>query len=362
MAITTHGKERLAHDAKVREKGTMNSQTSHLPIVAITMGDAAGIGPEVIVKALALHREIFDFARPLVVGDAAVLTRTADQLGVALEVAHLGSVAESEFRLGRIDCISLDLIPADMPLGLLSATAGEASFRFIERAAMLAMNREVDAICTAPINKEALHLAGHRYPGHTELLAELTGASDVVMMLTTTTSDGHYLRVAHVTTHIGLIDAVERINPQRVQRVIELAQAALSRAVPGRPVRIAVCGINPHAGEGGLFGRGEEEAKIQPAIAAAVANGADVVGPLPADSAFFRAGRGDFDCVVAMYHDQGHGPVKVLGLEGGVNVSLGLPIVRTSVDHGTAFDIAGQGIADENSLVSAIKEAANLAG
>ena len=339
----------------------MSTRRSQLPIVAITMGDAAGIGPEVIVKALALRPETFDFSRPLVVGDVAALTRTASQLGVATEVRRLNRVAEAEFRLGGIDCISLDLIPEDLPLGQLSAAAGEASYRFIEKAVALAVAHEADAICTAPINKEALHLAGHHYPGHTELLAELTGARDVVMMLTTRTGDGHYLRVAHVTTHIGLIDAIDRINPQRVQRVIELAQASLSRAVPGRPVKIAVCGINPHAGEGGLFGRGEEKAKVQPAIAAAAAKGIDVVGPLPADSAFFRAGRGDFDCVVAMYHDQGHSPVKVLGLAGGVNVSLGLPIVRTSVDHGTAFDIAGQGRADERSLVSAIREAASLA-
>jgi 4-hydroxythreonine-4-phosphate dehydrogenase len=168
------------------------------------------------------------------------------------------------------------------------------------------------------------------------------------------------LRVAHVTTHVGLADAIEIIDAARVQRVIELAAKALQGAVGNRPVRVAVCGLNPHAGEGGLFGRGEEEEKIAPAVHAMQSKGLDVEGPLPADTVFFRAGRGDFDCVVAMYHDQGHGPVKVLGLEGGVNITLGLPIVRTSVDHGTAFDIAGRGTADERSLISALEEAARL--
>jgi 4-hydroxythreonine-4-phosphate dehydrogenase len=254
----------------------------------------------------------------------------------------------------------LDCIPTGLVFGQLSAAAGEGAYRFIEQAVSLALAGRLDAVCTAPLNKEALHLAGHLYPGHTELLADLTGARDVVMMLTTTLSGGQSLRVAHVTTHVGLLDAIERIDSPRVQRVIELAEAALRRTVGERPVRIAVCGINPHAGEGGLFGHGEEKEKIVPAVKAARAEGIDAEGPLPADSVFFRAGRGDFDCVVAMYHDQGHGPVKVLGLEGGVNVTLGLPIVRTSVDHGTAFDIAGRGIADERSLISAIDEAARL--
>jgi 4-hydroxythreonine-4-phosphate dehydrogenase len=226
----------------------------------------------------------------------------------------------------------------------------------VKRAVELASAGEVDAICTAPLNKEALHLAGHEYPGHTELLAELTGVSDYAMMLTTPK-----LRVIHVTTHIGLIDAIETIEPARVERVIRLGDEALRNGGIESP-RIAVCGINPHAGENGLFGRGEEADKLEPAVAAAVADGIDAQGPLPADTAFFRAVRGDFDLVVAMYHDQGHGPIKVLGLDEGVNVTVGLPVIRTSVDHGTAFDIAGTGVADPSSLRAALREAERLSG
>jgi len=213
----------------------------------------------------------------------------------------------------------------------------------------------VDAICTAPLNKEALHAGGHKYPGHTELLAHLTGTPEVSMMLSAPS-----LRVIHVTTHIGLIDAIARIDPDLVLRTIRRGHDALVRAGIRQP-RIAVCGINPHAGEGGLFGHGEEAAKVAPGIARARGEGIDAMGPLPADTTFFRAVRGDFDLVVAMYHDQGHCPVKVLGLDAGVNITIGLPVVRTSVDHGTAFDIAGTGAADERSLIEALRQAAQLA-
>jgi 4-hydroxythreonine-4-phosphate dehydrogenase len=213
----------------------------------------------------------------------------------------------------------------------------------------------VDAICTAPLNKEALHAGGHDFPGHTELLAHLTGTPEVSMMLT---APG--LRVIHCTTHVGLIDAIARIDPDLVFRTIRRGHDALVRAGIAAP-RVAVCGINPHAGEHGLFGRGEEESKVAPGVARARAEGIDAVGPLPADTTFFRAVRGDFDLVVAMYHDQGHCPVKVLGLEAGVNITVGLPVVRTSVDHGTAFDIAGTGTADERSLIEALRQAVQLA-
>jgi 4-hydroxythreonine-4-phosphate dehydrogenase len=213
----------------------------------------------------------------------------------------------------------------------------------------------VAAICTAPLNKEALQAAGHKFPGHTELLAHLTGTPEVSMMLTTPK-----LRVLHVTTHIGLLDAIEKIEPGLVERTIARGQEALARIGIANP-RIAVCGINPHAGEHGLFGRGEEETKLAPAIEACRARGWNVDGPLPADTVFFRAQRGDFDLVIAMYHDQGHGPVKVLGLESGVNITVGLPVIRTSVDHGTAFDIAGTGVADERSMLEALRQAVELA-
>ncbi|HBO80305.1 MAG TPA: 4-hydroxythreonine-4-phosphate dehydrogenase PdxA, partial [Cupriavidus sp.] len=221
--------------------------------------------------------------------------------------------------------IDLGLIPEDLPFGKLSAVAGDAAFRYIERAVRLAQEEKIDAICTAPLNKEALHAGGHKFPGHTEMLAHLTGTPEVSMMLV-----APKLRVIHVTTHIGLLDAIRKIEPGLVQRTIERGQVTLQRAGIAAP-RIGVCGINPHAGENGLFGHGEEEQKIIPAVEALRARGWDVEGPLPADTLFYRAGRGDFDLVVAMYHDQGHGPVKVLGLEAGVNITVGLPVIRTSV-------------------------------
>lgn len=325
------------------------------------MGDAAGIGPEIIVKALTLHPDLRDRYLPVVVGDPRALQRAAGVVGSSATVQLVQAPADASEDPAVLPCVAVPCLPADLAYGRLSAAAGEGAFRFIERAVDLAMQGQLDAICTAPLNKEALHMAGHIYPGHTEMLAELTGVGDVVMMLTTGLPNGAVLRVAHVTTHVGLIDAVARVEPQRVLRVVHLAEAALRHTVAGRRVSVAVCGINPHAGEGGLFGHGEEAEKIAPAIEQARSEGLDVQGPLPADSVFFRASRGDFDCVVAMYHDQGHGPVKVLGLEGGVNVTLGLPIIRTSVDHGTAFDIAGQGTADERSLIAALDEAARLA-
>jgi 4-hydroxythreonine-4-phosphate dehydrogenase len=325
-----------------------------LPTIAITMGDAAGIGPEIIMKALAAP-QVHAFCRPLVVGDAARLRRAGEIVGSALRVESRRETLEASYRPGAVDCIDLPLIPADLPFGRTSPIAGEAAFRFIERAVRIVEAGQAQAICTAPLSKEALHAAGHKYPGHTELLASLTGTPEVSMMLT-----APKLRVIHVTTHIGLLDAIERIDAALVERVIVRAHHTLTKAGISHP-RIGVCGINPHAGENGLFGRGEEAQKIEPAVTNAQARGIDVRGPLPADTLFFLAARGDFDIVVAMYHDQGHGPIKVMGLESGVNITVGLPMVRTSVDHGTAFDIAGSGVADERSLIEALRQAAELA-
>jgi 4-phospho-D-threonate 3-dehydrogenase / 4-phospho-D-erythronate 3-dehydrogenase len=322
------------------------------PLIAITMGDAAGIGPEIIVKALGdteLRREI----DVVVVGDAARLREAARIVGSELEVDAVPQACDAR-DIDGIACVDLDLLPADLAIGEVSAAAGEAAYRYVVRAVELALAGDVSAICTAPLNKEALHAAGHHYPGHTELIADLTGTEDYAMMLTAPS-----LRVIHVTTHVGLLDAIAKIDPGRVERVIRLGNDAL-RALDLDKPRIAVCAINPHAGESGLFGRGEEEEKIVPAVRAVVADGIDATGPLPADTAFYRATRGDFDLVVAMYHDQGHGPIKVLGIDGGVNVTVGLPIVRTSVDHGTAFDIAGTGAAEPESLKAALREAARL--
>jgi 4-phospho-D-threonate 3-dehydrogenase / 4-phospho-D-erythronate 3-dehydrogenase len=325
-----------------------------LPLVAITMGDAAGIGPEIIVKALA-RPDASEICRAVVIGDAGRMKLAADVSKVRVRVRTVAHPSEAAQESGTIDCIDLGLIPADLPFKRLSPIAGDAAFRYLERAVSLAVAGEIDAICTAPLNKEALRAGGHDYPGHTEILAALTNTPEVSMMLTTPR-----LRVIHCTTHIGLVDAIALIDAGLVARTIRRGHDALTRAGVPAP-RIAVCGINPHAGEHGLFGHGEEEEKIVPAISAVRDEGIDAAGPHPADTVFFRAIRGDFDLVVAMYHDQGHVAVKVLGFESGVNVTVGLPVVRTSVDHGTAFDIAGTGEADERSLIEALRQAALLA-
>jgi 4-hydroxythreonine-4-phosphate dehydrogenase len=324
------------------------------PVVAITMGDAAGVGPEIVVKAL-VDPQVYERCRPLVIGDAGRLRKAVEITGVDLAVTPVDGPEDGGYEHGTVDVVDLACIPDDLPFGELSEVAGEGAYRFIAAAVELAVAHRVGAICTAPLNKEALHAAGHKFPGHTELLAELTGTEEVSMML-----NAPKLRVIHVTTHIGLVDMVNRIEPGLVERTIRRGHDTLVKAGIENP-RIAVCGINPHAGENGLFGYGEEEEKVAPGIEAARRAGIDAVGPLPADTIFFRAGRGDFDLVVAMYHDQGHGPVKVLGIEAGVNVTVGLPVIRTSVDHGTAFDIAGTGRAEEASMLEALRQAADLA-
>jgi 4-phospho-D-threonate 3-dehydrogenase / 4-phospho-D-erythronate 3-dehydrogenase len=325
-----------------------------LPVIAITMGDPTGIGPEVIVKALA-HQEVSQRCVPLVVGDVGRMKKATQITNTQFSIEPIRTPREGGIDPATIYCLGVTTLPADLPFGRLSAQGGDAAYQYVRRAAELAMAHEIDAICTAPLNKEALHAADHKFPGHTELLASLTGTPEVSMLLVTPK-----LRVVHVTTHIGLVDAVAKIDAGLVERTIRRGNAAMLDAGIGKP-RIGVCGINPHAGENGLFGRGEEEEKIVPAIAACRDDDIDVEGPLPADTLFYRAVRGDFDLVVAMYHDQGHGPIKVLGIETGVNVTLGLPVIRTSVDHGTAFDIAGTGKADERSMIEALHQAADLA-
>jgi 4-hydroxythreonine-4-phosphate dehydrogenase len=324
------------------------------PTLAITMGDPAGIGPEIIMKALA-RTDVQALCRPLVVGDAQRLRQAGRLVGIEIPVEALSDAGAATFESAAVQCIDLKVVPEDLPFGRVSATAGEAAYRYIEKAVEIVQTGQAQGICTAPLSKEALHAAGHRFPGHTELLAHLTGTPEVSMMLVSPK-----LRVIHVTTHIGLLDAIAKIEPGLVERVIARGHDVLVKAGIANP-KIGVCAINPHAGEGGLFGRGEEAEKITPAVEACQARGWDVRGPLPADTLFFLAGRGDYDMVVAMYHDQGHGPIKVLGLESGVNITVGLPVIRTSVDHGTAFDIAGKGIADEGSLVEALRQAVDLA-
>ena len=326
------------------------------PVVAVTMGDGAGVGPEICVAA-ALDRGILQACRPVIIGDVARLRLAAEVLGADARVVVIDSIEpDAVVPAGTVEVIDLGLLPAGLAWGRLSPIAGDAAYQYIRVACGLALAGEVQAICTAPLNKEALHAGGHDFPGHTELLAALMGVDEVSMMLSTPK-----LRVIHVTTHVGLIDAVARIEPGLVERTIRRGYEALRRAGIESP-RIGVCAINPHAGEHGLFGYGEEEKKIAPAIAVVQADGIDAVGPLPADTAFFLAGRGDYDLIVAMYHDQGHGPIKVLGIEAGVNITVGLPVIRTSVDHGTAFDIAGTGTVDTRSMVEALRQAVQLAG
>jgi 4-phospho-D-threonate 3-dehydrogenase / 4-phospho-D-erythronate 3-dehydrogenase len=324
------------------------------PIIGITMGDPAGVGPEIIMKSLK-DAQLYDSCKPFVIGDAAILERADQFVRTGLRIHKITSLSEAQFQPGTVDCFDQGLVTADLPIGQVSAEAGHAAFTYLKKAIELANAGAIDAICTAPLNKEALHKGGHIYPGHTEILAELTGTEDFSMMLS-----APKLKVIHVTTHVGIIDAVRMINPERVYKVIRMAHETLQKAGYAAP-KIAVCGINPHAGENGLFGYGEEEEKVIPGVKRAQEEGIQAFGPLPADTLFFRATRGDFDIVVAMYHDQGHGPIKVLGLEAGVNITVGLPIIRTSVDHGTAFDIAGKGIADEQSLKEALRQAIELA-
>ncbi len=326
------------------------------PIVALTMGDVAGIGPEVIVKALA-HKEVYEFCRPLVIGDLKVLKEVNKIVKTELQLHAVSSPTEGEYTFGTIDCLDMNLLSAIPPFGKVNVVCGDAAFRYIEKGVALALTQEVQAICTAPINKEALQLAKHDYPGHTEILADLADTDRFAMMFC---SDE--LNVILATVHVGLLQSIRMLEPERVFQVICLAHEAMLRKDPHKKPSIAVCGLNPHAGENGLFGEGEEEDKIMPAISRAQEDGMDVTGPLPADTAFYLARRGDYDVVVAMNHDQGLGPVKVLGIDKSVNVTVGLPFVRTSVDHGTAFNIAGMGCADETNMVRALRQAALMSG
>ena len=333
------------------------------PVIAITMGDAAGVGPEIVVKALALE-EMYALCRPLVVGDAGVLDRARQMLGLRVDLHPIADVGGGRFESGSIDLLNLANIDlARLKAGEVSAMAGKAAVEYVLKAGQLAMSGEVQGMATAPLNKEAMQLGGYDYIGHTEILADLTGAPRCTTMLITGS-----LRVVHVTRHLPLRQVADSIIKERVLETIQLTAEGLRGMGIEEPC-LGVAALNPHGGEGGLLGR-EEIEEIAPAVEAAQAIGIDARGPYPADSIFFRAITGDFDAVVAMYHDQGHIPVKVHGFERSVTVTLGLPIVRTSVDHGTAFDIAWQassrgsargGLASPQSLIEAIKLAAEMA-
>ncbi|MGU3478548.1 4-hydroxythreonine-4-phosphate dehydrogenase PdxA [Methylobacterium sp. D48H] len=335
--------------------------TSHL---AITMGDPAGIGPEIIVKAAARLKDRIDAGdlKLVVIGSAPSLRRAERALGLlpdaVPEVAEAGDWP-------ALCCLQADAEGAPIEPGRLSADGGRFAYKAIEAGVRLALAGRIGGIVTAPLNKEALNKAGYHYAGHTEMLAELTGVRGSVMML----AHGN-MRVSHVTTHVALEDVPKRLTPERLRLVIDLTDKALKGLGLARP-KIAVAALNPHAGEGGLFGRQDIDVSA-PVIETANADGLDVHGPVPGDTVFVKLRAGQYDAVVAMYHDQGHIPVKLLGFEidpatgkwmdlSGVNITLGLPIIRTSVDHGTAFDIAGTGVANERSLIEAIEFAEKLA-
>jgi len=318
------------------------------PLLVITMGDAAGSGPEIIAKTLA-ESEISAVCRCVVIGDADTMRESLQITGVPGKVRAIEKITEALFKDGVIEVVDLHNIQLNkLKRGRVDPMTGKAAFEYIKLAAELALAGECDAIVTSAINKESLNKAGYHYDGHTQLLAELCGVPDVAMMLVS-----GQLRITHVTTHVSLHEAIEMVRPERILTVIRLTDEAVRQMSVNKP-RIAVAGLNPHAGESGLFG--DEEAKyIKPAIEAACRQGMNVTGPFPPDSVFFRASEGQFDAAIAMYHDQGHIAIKMLGITQGVNVTLGLPIIRTSVDHGTVFGKAGKGTADPTSLMEAIK-------
>ncbi len=324
------------------------------PLIGITMGDPAGIGPEVIVKALArpLVRRL---CRPVVVGSPDVLKKTAKSLKASLKVLAVKDpeTALPAGTIGVMDPLS-ETLGAFVP-GRISKETGAAQALYIKEAVRLALERRIAAIVTAPINKEAINLAGYAYPGHTEMLADLTDAREVGMMIV-----GGPLRFLFATTHVAVKDMPALLTPERVERAIRLCHLGLTTLFGIKRPRIAVAALNPHAGEGGLFGT-EERTGIEPGVTRARAGGIAADGPLPADTLIGQAARGKYDAVVAMYHDQGLIPLKLAAFGKSVNITVGLPIIRTSVDHGTAYDIVGTGRADDGSLLEAIRLAAMFA-
>ncbi|WP_221032395.1 4-hydroxythreonine-4-phosphate dehydrogenase PdxA [Actomonas aquatica] len=327
---------------------------SSLPLLALTLGDPAGTGPELLTKAL-VDPAVRAVCRPLVIGDAATLAAARAFTNCPAEIVAVDTPENATFAaetLTVLDLKNVDL--ATLERSAVSAAAGQAAYDAVVTAAHLALEGRVAAIVTSALNKAALNAAGHHYDGHTGLLAHVCQSPGATMMLA-----ADKLRVSHVSTHVSLREAINRVRPERILKVLELTRAAVQRLGIADP-KLAVAGLNPHAGEGGLFGT-EEEEFIAPAIAEAQARGWNVSGPHPGDTVFFRAAQGEFDGTVAMYHDQGHVAAKMLGIWRGVNVTLGLPIIRTSVEHGTDFANAGTGRGDPRSLIEAIKLAAALA-
>ncbi|MCD6049274.1 MAG: 4-hydroxythreonine-4-phosphate dehydrogenase [Verrucomicrobia bacterium] len=335
----------------------MLAMSSQLPCIAVTMGDPAGVGPEICLRLLA-EASMAEVCVPVVFGDAEVLRRVAKVTGLPFDapVIQVADWAEASKRVSVPSVLDLRQMKAEEVVpGKLSAVCGEAAYQYVSRAIDAALACQVQGVATAPLNKEAMHLAGHKYPGHTEIFAERMGAERSCMM-----QYSEEITCSFVTVHCGYHEVPKLITTARILEVIELTASALRR-IRGREPKLLVCGLNPHAGENGLFGDREEERFIVPAIELARAKGIDLTGPVPPDTAFTPARRREFDAVVCMYHDQGHIPVKMIAFESAVNTTLGLPVVRTSVDHGTAFDIAWQGKASPSSLYSAVRLAAKLA-
>ncbi|HET7770704.1 MAG TPA: 4-hydroxythreonine-4-phosphate dehydrogenase PdxA [Chloroflexota bacterium] len=333
----------------------MSETRAERPLLAITMGDPAGVGPEVTVKAL-MDGELTSLCRPLVIGDARVLGKAAAAVGAprALSIRTWERAGDAPFDAHGIDVLDLaNVDPSDWAWGKLSAGSGKAALEYIYRAMELVDSGEAAGIVTAPINKEACALAGSKELGHMELFARVYQSKNQATMLVS-----GKLRCVHLSTHYSLREALNRITRERILQRLETTHEDFRRWGKPRP-KIAVSAINPHGGEHGLMGN-EEQEEMAPAVTDAQAMGIDARGPYPADSVFVRAMRGEFDAVIAMFHDQGHIPVKVHGFEQSVSVALGLPIVRTSVDHGTAFDIAGKGVADALSMRESIRVAAEI--
>ena len=340
-----------------------------MPSIALTMGDVAGIGPEVIVRGWGEAR-LHNLARPFVIGDPAVLERALALAGHAsLRIQPIEDVARADPSLHTIPCMMPNVLRtgeslAEVRPGTLDARAGRASFEFLAAAIDLALDGKIDAITTLPISKKSLNMAGVPFPGHTEILADRCGVADHAMMLylatgEETTASRQGLGIVHATLHMALRRVFDHLTIENVKSKIQLADRAMRPLTDGRPPRIAVAALNPHAGEDGLFGD-EEQTVIAPAVEEARRAGVDASGPYPGDSLFRQAIGGDFDAIVAMYHDQGHIPIKAIGFRRAVNVTLGLPIVRTSVAHGTAFDIAWKGLADPSSLIEAVRIAGRI--
>jgi 4-hydroxythreonine-4-phosphate dehydrogenase len=332
------------------------------PIIGISMGDPAGIGPEIIVKAL-LKRSVYAQCKPVVVGDAGVITQAVDFLNVALKVNAITNIQDAKGKYGTIDVYDLANFNQQVAYGVVSAEAGRAAFESIVKVIELAKSGEVDATVTAPINKEAINMAGFHFSGHTEIYAHYTGTKKYAMLLV-----HNNLRVIHVSTHVSLREACDRVQKDRIIEVSRLLYDACRGFGIAEP-KIAVAGLNPHSGDNGLFGW-EEEKEIIPAIKELQSEGLNVTGPVPPDTLFSKAIGGMYDGCVAMYHDQGHIPFKVVGFNWnkskktldveGVNITLGLPIIRVSVDHGTAFEIAGKGIASEKAMLTSIDYAIKM--